>query len=176
MSEVVVLRLGHRPGRDKRISTHAALVARAFGADGIVFAEYKAGKTKESLECVNEEWGGSFFVEGRRDWREEVEDWQESGGKVVHLTMYGLPVGNEVPELDDEDLLVLIGSEKVPGEVYDLADHNIAVGNQPHSEISALAVFLDRYFGGEELNREFPDAKREIVPSGSGKDVEEKRG
>ncbi|MGC9107424.1 MAG: tRNA (cytidine(56)-2'-O)-methyltransferase, partial [Infirmifilum sp.] len=29
--EVVVLRLYHRPDRDKRVTTHVALVARAFG-------------------------------------------------------------------------------------------------------------------------------------------------
>ncbi len=47
------------------------------------------------------------------------------------------------------------------------------MGIQPHSEISALAVFLDRVFGGEELRREFSDAERRIIPSGSGKNVEE---
>ncbi|MGI0148094.1 MAG: tRNA (cytidine(56)-2'-O)-methyltransferase, partial [Thermoplasmata archaeon] len=33
---VTVLRLGHRPSRDKRVTTHVALVARAFGAAGIL--------------------------------------------------------------------------------------------------------------------------------------------
>ncbi|MCD6448820.1 MAG: tRNA (cytidine(56)-2'-O)-methyltransferase, partial [Thermoplasmata archaeon] len=33
---VVVYRYGHRISRDKRITTHVALVARAFNADGIV--------------------------------------------------------------------------------------------------------------------------------------------
>ena len=32
---IEVLRIGHRPGRDKRVTTHVALVARAFGAGGI---------------------------------------------------------------------------------------------------------------------------------------------
>ena len=30
---VELLRVGHRPGRDPRLSTHVALVARAFGAE-----------------------------------------------------------------------------------------------------------------------------------------------
>lgn len=172
MSEVVVLRLGHRPGRDERVSTHVALVARAFGADGIIFANYGAKKVKRSLEEVSEDWGGSFFVEGDESWQEKVKDWKSEGGKVAHLTMYGQPVGEEAPEIREEDLLVVVGAEKVPGDVYKLADFNIAVGDQPHSEISALAVFLDRLFKGQELKREFPGAKRRIVPSDSGKKVE----
>ena len=43
--KVVVLRIGHRIGRDKRISTHVGLVARAFGADGIIFV----GDIEESI-------------------------------------------------------------------------------------------------------------------------------
>ena len=33
---VIILRLGHRPERDKRITTHVALTARAFGAEGML--------------------------------------------------------------------------------------------------------------------------------------------
>lgn len=173
MSKVVVLRIGHRPGRDRRISTHAGLVARAFGADGIIFSNYEAKKVGDSLKRVNEKWGGSFFVDGGEPWREVIDDWHSSGGAVVHLTMYGLPVGEEVTKLGDEDLLIVIGAEKVPSEIYELADFNVSVGNQPHSEIAALAVFLDRLFEGGELKRDFPGAKRKIAPSDSGKKVRE---
>lgn len=173
MNKSVVLRLCHRPGRDQRVSSHAALVARAFGADGIIFADYKAKKMRESLEGVNEEWGGNFFVKGGRSWREVVDDWRSEGGVVAHLTMYGLPVDEEISEIRKcDDVLVVIGAGKVPSELYELADFNVAVGNQPHSEISALALFLDRIFKGEELKKEFYDAKRRIVPSDSGKRVE----
>lgn len=173
MSEVVILRMGHRPGRDERVSTHVSLVGRAFGADGIIFAGYEAKKVRKSLVEVNERWGGSFYVEGGKSWREVIRDWQSDGGLVAHLTMYGLPLDEEIQNVRDEDVLIVIGAEKVPGEVYDMADFNLAVGNQPHSEIAALAVFLDRFFEGEEMKREFSDAQRKIVPSGSGKEVEE---
>ena len=33
---ITILRIGHRISRDKRITTHVALVARAFGADNIL--------------------------------------------------------------------------------------------------------------------------------------------
>lgn len=173
MNKSVVLRLCHRPGRDQRISSHVALVARAFGADGIIFADYQAKKVKASLEKVNEEWGGSFFVKGGESWRREVDDWRSKGGKVVHLTMYGLPVDEEISEIRKcDDVLVVIGAGKVPGELYNLADFNVAIGNQPHSEVSALALFLDRLYKGVELKKEFSDAKKRIVPSDSGKKVE----
>jgi tRNA (cytidine56-2'-O)-methyltransferase len=63
-----------------------------------------------------------------------------------------------------------VGAEKVPAEIYELADWNVAVGNQPHSEVAALAVFLDRLFQGRELDGEFEDGLK-IVPSPRGKQV-----
>lgn len=171
MSETIVLRMGHRPGRDERVSTHVGLVARAFGADGIIFSGYGAEGVRESLDRVNEKWGGNFFVKSEDSWRKFIKDWKSSGGTVVHLTMYGELVGQKTHELEENDLLIVVGAEKVPGEVYELADYNIAVGNQPHSEIAALAVFLDRFFEGKELEKEFSGAERKIVPSESGKEV-----
>ncbi|MEM1521912.1 MAG: hypothetical protein QXU69_02740 [Thermofilaceae archaeon] len=46
------------------------------------------------------------------------------------------------------------------------------MGNQPHSEVGALAVFLDRFFGGAELLKEYLDAKIRIIPSPRSKIVE----
>jgi tRNA (cytidine56-2'-O)-methyltransferase len=54
--------------------------------------------------------------------------------------------------------------------MYDLADWNVAVGNQPHSEVAALAILLDRLFEGKELRREFEGGLK-IVPSPFGKKV-----
>ncbi|NIS35916.1 MAG: tRNA (cytidine(56)-2'-O)-methyltransferase, partial [Actinobacteria bacterium] len=39
-------------------------------------------------------------------------------------------------------LLVVVGAAKVSFDVYEAADWNVAVTNQPHSEVAALAVFL----------------------------------
>ncbi len=147
------------------------LVSRAFGAHEVIFADYNVNKIRESIERVNEEWGGDFKVIGGESWKSVVKNWQKDGGIVAHLTMYGLPIDENISKVQDEDVLVIVGAEKVPGEVYELADYNIAVGNQPHSEIAALAIFLDRIFEGKKLDMDFPDAKREIVPSSSGKKV-----
>ena len=50
-----------------------------------------------------------------------------------------------------------------------VSDFNVSIGNQPHSECAALAVFLDRFFAGEELAKDFGEAKMRIVPSARGK-------
>ncbi len=165
---IVVLRLGHRPKRDKRITTHVALVARAFGADGIVLT-IRDEKIKEKVEDVVSRWGGNFFIDFA-EWREYIKKWK---GIKVHLTMYGLPIDEIMPEIKkhkDEDILVIVGAEKVPGEIYKLVDYNVAVGNQPHSEVAALAIFLDRYYEGKELKKDFR-GKLRIIPSKDSKRV-----
>ena len=162
---VTVLRLGHRPQRDKRITTHIALVARAFGADKIVMPEADE-KIAESVGGLVENWGGDFSIETARDWKAYMKDFE---GSVVHLTMYGMPVDETIGEVAG-DVLVVVGSEKVPREVFDLADHNISIGNQPHSEISALAIFLDRFFKGSTLKKSF-GGKLQIQPSTGSKIV-----
>jgi tRNA (cytidine56-2'-O)-methyltransferase len=167
---IVVLRLGHRPERDKRITTHVGLVARAFGAEEMLLTG-RDPNLEESLADAAERWGGRFCLKADVSWKGEVVRWKESGGKVVHLTMYG----SNLPDVIDEirccdDILVAVGAEKVPAEMYNLADWNVAVGNQPHSEVAALAVFLDRLFQGQELFLNFSGGLK-IVPSCRGKQV-----
>jgi tRNA (cytidine56-2'-O)-methyltransferase len=79
--------------------------------------------------------------------------------------MYGEPISEKMDEIRSSgDLMVVVGAEKVPAEIYEMADWNVGVGNQPHSEVAALAVFMDRLWEGEELAREF-SGKIEVVPS-----------
>ena len=138
---VVVLRLSHRPARDKRITTHVCLVARAFGANGVVYTGIRDKALEENVEKVVNVWGGPFFIRYEKSWKKFIEGWK---GKVVHLTMYGIHVDDIIDEIRKvKDLLIIVGGEKVPGEIFKLADFNVAVGNQPHSEVSALALFLD---------------------------------
>jgi len=72
-----------------------------------------------------------------------------------------------------DPLLIAVGAGKVDFEVYDHADWNVGVTNQPHSEVAALAVFLDRLFEGRELDRTWADAERRVIPQETGKRVEE---
>jgi tRNA (cytidine56-2'-O)-methyltransferase len=171
--EVVVLRLGHRPGRDDRMTTHVALTARALGADRAILVGEATG-ARETAEGVTDRFGGPFEVSVTDAYRSILRDWE---GSVVHLTMYGEPVQRVTPSIRErhatDPLLVVVGAGKVDFEVYDRADWNVGVTNQPHSEVAALAVFLDRLFEGRELDREWVGADRRVVPRATGKRVED---
>ena len=166
---ITVLRLGHRPGRDPRVTTHVTLTARAFGADKVLVST-KDPVLERTVRAVVTKFGGPFEVETGVQWRRVIETWP---GPVVHLTMYGEPLDAVLPKIPPgEDLLLVVGATKVPRDVYDLATFNVAVGNQPHSEVAALAVFLDRFLAGTELSRTF-SGRIGIVPSKRGKIVVE---
>jgi tRNA (cytidine56-2'-O)-methyltransferase len=166
MAEVWVLRLGHRPSRDKRVTTHVALAARALGARGIVVST-KDPELERVVRSVVERFGGDFEIRTGVKWREFVRQFD---GDVVHLTMYGLHIDDAVERIVSEKVLVVVGAEKVPPEVYQMANYNVAVGNQPHSEVAALAIFLDRLLKGGGLRKEFKGRLR-ILPCERGKKV-----
>ncbi len=175
MTEIVVLRWGHRPQRDARLTTHVALVARAFGVAGIILSDIEDLKIKETIEKVTESWGGSFFFETGTPWDKAVREWKNKGGIVVHLTAYGeniqtSDVLNRIKTCG-KDVLIIVGSQKVPREFYSetISDFNVAIGNQPHSECAGLAVFLDRFLEGKQLERNFDRAKIKIIPQKRGK-------
>lgn len=176
-SDVTVLRYGHRPGRDDRMTTHVGLTARALGADRVIYPD-NAGNAAETVEEVTTRFGGPFSVELRADQRAVAEHWN---GTVVHLTMYGETIQSVEQELrtragEEESILVIVGGEKVPFEIYETADYNIGVTNQPHSEVAGLAVFLDRLFNGDELDRDWEEATRKVLPKATGKQVIDPRG
>ncbi|ELZ26276.1 tRNA 2'-O-methylase [Halogeometricum pallidum JCM 14848] len=169
--EVAVLRYGHRPGRDDRMTTHVGLTARALGADRVVFPD-NAGQSKETVEDITGRFGGPFGVETTDALNGFIRSWE---GVVVHLTMYGERVQDVQEEVRavhrEEPVLVVVGGEKVPFEVYEAAEFNVGVTNQPHSEVAGLAVFLDRLFDGRELDREWSDADQTVIPMETGKRV-----
>ncbi|MDD3976987.1 MAG: tRNA (cytidine(56)-2'-O)-methyltransferase [Methanomicrobium sp.] len=172
MKEVCVLRIGHRPERDQRVTTHVGLTARALGAKGMYLASDDSG-VKNSVEDVAKRWGGNFFVENNVSWKKCISEWKKSGGIVVHLTMYGLKLTDVEENIREHDkILIVVGAEKVPGDLYELADYNISVTSQPHSEISSLALVMDHLFEGTTLNLDFPDSEIKIIPCEHGKRFE----
>jgi tRNA (cytidine56-2'-O)-methyltransferase len=171
MKKIVILRLGHRPQRDKRITTHVGLTARAFGAEGMLLASNDPKLTDNLIDASNR-WGGDFYVKNDVSWKAEITKWKDNGGKVCHLSMYGVNLPDAVPELKKcEKLMIVVGAEKVPFEIYEMADWNVAVGNQPHSEVAAVAVTMDRIAESEPLNNAFEGGELTIVPMGCGKKV-----
>ena len=164
---IEVLRLGHRLGRDPRLTTHLALAARALGATRLYLHPPDPALT-ERIAVVSRRWGGSFEVVGVSRWQPVVEAHR---GGVVHLTMYGEPLTRVLPRLRRlQKLLVVVGGAKVPPALFGVADLNVAVGAQPHSEVAAIAVLLDRLHEGRIPPR-FNGAERRIIPQRRGKKV-----
>ena len=171
---IEVVRIGQRLVRDDRVTTHVALVSRAFGAEKIYMTEVNP-EIKDTLEKINKTWGGNFMVEFIDKWKTIVKNKKDDGFKIVHLSMYGEIINRVQENLKKErNLLIVVGAEKVPREIYELADYNIGIGSQPHSEISALAILLDRIQNGKQFEKEFLDAKRKIIPTKKGKNVQVK--
>ncbi|MGD6806393.1 MAG: tRNA (cytidine(56)-2'-O)-methyltransferase [Candidatus Bathyarchaeia archaeon] len=175
--QIMILRWGHRVQRDVRLTTHVALTARALCASGFILADVTDAHIEETVNKITAAWGGDFHFEMGTSWKKAVHEWKEKGGIVVHLTAYGenIQTSDVISRIraTGKDVMLLVGSQKVPGEFYseEVSDFNVAVGNQPHSECSALAIFLDRYFEGKELGRPFEKAKISIVPKERGKEV-----
>jgi tRNA (cytidine56-2'-O)-methyltransferase len=171
--KLVVLRMGHRLERDKRMTTHIALVARAFGADGVIISDIIDSQIQLNIKSVIERFGGNFFIEMGEKWHKILKSWKENGNEIVHLTMYGLSLPTVIEEIrhSQKDKLIVVGAAKVPRAVYDMADYNVSVTSQPHSEIAALAVFLDYFFQGGEFKRKLENAQLEIIPDKTGKVV-----
>ncbi|HIE81944.1 MAG TPA: tRNA (cytidine(56)-2'-O)-methyltransferase [Candidatus Poseidoniales archaeon] len=172
-----VLRLGHRRERDKRITSHLGLTARAFGADEVILAGEEDPGALETWNSVTSRFGGDFecrYEAKPLSWlRRFVQDSGDGeAGTLVHLTMYGEPLRKAIIKIDtSKPILVVVGGTKVPGEVFRLATHNISIGNQPHSEVAALAVFLDSFVGPLDDAEHFAGGEIRVVPSADRKRV-----
>lgn len=163
---IVVLRLGHRPTRDQRVTTHVALTARALGANEI-WVSTPDPPLENTINSVVGRFGGKFRIKTGVNWRKAMRAWR---GEIVHLTMYGESLSHALPTIRSRRLMIVVGAEKVPREVYDLATRNVSVGNQPHSEVAALAIFLDRLTEGKALEKK-RKGRLVIVPNPRGKTV-----
>lgn len=168
---IEVLRIGQRVVRDDRVTTHVALVARSFGASKIYMNEINP-EIKDTVRKINDMWGGDFEVVMIDSWKKTLKERMSQGFEAVHLTMYGEPVINASKRIAGEDnIIIIVGAQKVPREVYEMAKYNIAVSSQPHSEVSALAVLLDRIQDGRQFEKKFHNARRTIIPCSDGKNV-----
>tara|TARA_B100001113_G_scaffold221249_1_gene181416 strand:- start:135 stop:650 length:516 start_codon:yes stop_codon:yes gene_type:complete len=164
-----VLRIGHRPERDKRITTHVALTARAFGASK-VYISNPDSRVIKSVEEVVTKFGGDFRIIPTNNPKKIVKS---SKSIIVHLTMFGLSIDEKVESIKngDKDILFVVGAEKVPPWVFELADYNISVGNQPHSEVAALAIAMNK-LSSESYNTNFK-GKLSVIPSATHREMTE---
>ena len=164
-----VLRLGHRPERDKRITTHVALTARAFGASKIYISNPDSRVIK-SVEDVVTKFGGDFKIIPTSNPKKIIND---SNLIIVHLTMFGLSIDESLEKIKKEKqgVLFIVGAEKVPPWVFELADYNISIGNQPHSEVAALAIAMNSLHF-ESYNKEF-NGRLSVIPSATHREISE---
>jgi tRNA (cytidine56-2'-O)-methyltransferase len=120
------------------------------------------------IQSVCKRFGGDFQVETGLDTKKIIKSWK---GTIIHLSMYGMDLEKAVADIDaDRDLLIIVGAEKVPPYYYQIADMNVSVGNQPHSEVAALALFLDRLTKGAWQRKDF-HGNIQIIPSNKVKKV-----
>mgnify|MGYP001030124657 FL=1 len=182
-ARIAVLRLGHRKGRDPRITTHLALVARAFGADEFYLAGDEDAEMFATLSAVGERFGAALKMQHVKSPMALIKRWtrRDAGdgepGTAAHLTMYGERFRAVIPTMPrNRPLLVVVGGTKVPAEVFECCQFNVAIGNQPHSEVAALALFLDEWGGDIDVAERFKDGRLEIVPSKDGKVVIDRDG
>ena len=111
--KVYVLRIGHRPERDKRVTTHVGLVARAFGADGMIIGDVIDEKIVSKIKEVCAKWGRQDFhiISGVNSVK-YVQEWKGKKGIIVHLTMYGIHIDDIIDNIrrDSRDILVIVGA------------------------------------------------------------------
>ena len=168
---IIVLRLNHRIARDPRLSTHVALTSRAFLADKLYYSGQKDSSLELSVNKINEKFGSKFSIEFLEN---PIKFLQQNKDKfsVVHLTVYGLNVKNEIKKIKkNKNLIIIVGGEKVEPIYYKLSDYNISVTSQPISEVSALAIFLHLLNDGKELDNNFKNSKLKIIGLERGKRV-----
>ena len=142
-----IFRLHHRINRDPRIDTHLALVARIFGIEKVYYSGDKDSEWEDGIYGVVRKFGGNLKLEHVK---EDIKFVKNFRGVKVHLTVYGIDFRKKIKDVNEEkNVLLIVGGEKVPPEIYQLSDYNLSVSNQPHSEIAALGIFLYEFFGGK---------------------------
>jgi len=174
-AKIDVLRLGHRIERDKRLSTHVGLSSALFNVENWYYSGEHDEHLEESISSVAKRWGAPTKVVFLESPYKFIRHYS---GTTVHLTMYGAPHKEVITELREENLnrvLIIVGGPKVPGHVYGDVDYNCAVGYFPHSEVSALAIFLYELLGDEIIYAKDPNAEMKLQGGEKGWGKKQKR-
>lgn len=139
-----------------------ALASRAFGASSVIFTSRKNNKLVNYFKSVNRQWGGRFEIRFERDWERVLEE--KKRYEKIYLTKSGAPIGKMMYRIRTYKNILLIATlaenlKKLDGMI----DYNVSVTTQPHSSVSAIAVFLHMFFSGRELAVRFNNARSKIV-------------
>ncbi len=170
--KVNILKLDHRPERDKRITTHCALVSRALGADEFYYSGIEDYRLHDNINKIVKKWGGAFKINYCASPTTHIKEFKKKKDVIViHLTMYGEQVVKIIKNIKfKKNILFIVGGPKVPRVYYDLADYNVSITNQPHSEVAALAISLYFIFP-EKLDEDTFNGDIKIIPNENRKNV-----
>ncbi|MHA1798658.1 MAG: tRNA (cytidine(56)-2'-O)-methyltransferase [Candidatus Helarchaeota archaeon] len=161
--------------RDERITTHLALISRLFDVRKFLLADIEDKGLKQNIKKLQNIWGGNLDLQVKINPSKYITNWKLSKGFIVHLTMYGEKFDDEILKKlkTHKKLLIIVGSQKVPFKYYELSDLNLSIGNQPHSELSALTILLYELLGRKKdfLYRDFKNSKQKIIPSSKSKKI-----
>ena len=172
MEKIPMQNYGIRKQRDTSYSMTQRLLKKL--GEGRVVEYWKRHgmyKSAELLSIEMQEYVSPYTMRHLSN----IKNWKAKGGVIVHLTAYGenIQTSDVLNRIKGSkgDILLIVGSQKVPKIFYTdkVSNFNVSIGNQPHSECSALAIFLDRFFEGNELSLSFQKAKIKIVPQKRGK-------
>src|SRR3989338_1147566 len=105
---IEVLRLNHRIARDKRISTHVALTARAFGAGKIYYSGDKDSNLDNSVNKITEKFGGPFKIEHTENGIKLLKEKNNNGFFIVHLTVYGKDFKKYQNKVKNKNMIIVV--------------------------------------------------------------------
>ncbi len=156
----------------REVITDICMTSRAFGASKVAFTCKKDKAVARMIGRISREWGGKFSISFGADYKKMMGN--SPNYKTVFLTQYGLPVEKVKHSLRTYKnvMLVVASSEDYTMRLIQSADFNVSITTQPHSSVSAIAVFLHTYFDGRENAMQFENARMKVIPSERGMKVQ----
>ncbi|MBS8122191.1 tRNA (cytidine(56)-2'-O)-methyltransferase [Candidatus Vampirococcus lugosii] len=168
---IKILKLDHRPLRDKRITTHCALVSRAFKANSFFYSGIQDKNIEKNVLEINNKFGSSFEINYTQKPYELVKKLKKEKYIIIHLTMYGENITKKIKEIkNNKNILLIVGGPKVEHKYYEIANYNIGVTNQPHSEVAAIAMILYLIDNKSIENKDY-NSEIKIIPNNDNKNV-----
>ena len=80
---VDVIRLGHRVDRDRRMTSHLGLTARALGANGMIIFGDRDSSIVQTLSGVSERFGGKFTSRFEKNPMGYLKKFRMGGARTV---------------------------------------------------------------------------------------------
>lgn len=148
----------------REVMTDICMTSRAFGASKISFTCNEDRKVANAVGKISDAWGGKFAISFNADYKKMMSN--SPNYKKIFLTQYGLPVQKVNHSLRTyKNIMVIVSlTDALAQRLIDAADFNVSITTQPHSSVSAIAVFLHTYFNGRENAMQFENAKMKVIP------------